>query len=141
MKPECQLRVGSRRQSDAARAGDGEPRRGSGDFAGQFLASKDERPGHLSDAFLAHEQIVDAQPDVVSRQVERAAATRRKLGQARQWGPWVPECRNPLDRNAPAVGVERIRPIPRHKRRARHRTAALLEIHAVQTHARPIETQ
>ncbi len=84
VEPERQLGVGLRRQRHAAGAGDRQPRRRRIDFAAQLVAAKRERPGHLPDALLRDEQIVDAEPDVVARNVERAASTGGELDETRR---------------------------------------------------------
>ena len=84
MEPERDLRVGLRRQRDAPRAGDRQARRRGVDVAAQLLAAERQRAGDLADAFFGDEQIVDAEPDVVARRVERAAAAGGELGEARQ---------------------------------------------------------
>ena len=118
VEPERELRVGLRRQRDAARAGERQPRRRGVDLAAQLVAAQRERAGDLPDAFFADEQIVDAEPDVVARRVERAAAAGRELGEPDSGARGYASERDLLDRNAPAVGVERVGRIPADERRA-----------------------
>ena len=83
-EPHRQLRVHLRRQRDAARAGDHETGRGRFHLQRQQLAAQRQPAVQLADAFVAGEQVVDAQLDVVSRLVERAGAGGVELQQARQ---------------------------------------------------------
>jgi hypothetical protein len=48
--------------------------------AAQLGAAQRQRAVHRADALLADEQIVDAEPEVVARRIEGAAAARRELG-------------------------------------------------------------
>jgi hypothetical protein len=84
VKPEGDFRVGLRRQRDAAGAGDRQPRRCRGDLSVQLAAAAGQGSGNLSHAFLCDEQIVEAEPDVVPRQIERAAPAGGELDHARR---------------------------------------------------------
>src|SRR5204862_758738 len=135
------LGFGLLRQRDAARAGEREAWRGCVDLAAQFLAAENERAGDLADAFFGDEQIVYAELHVVARLLERPAPAGGIFDEPRERGARILERRDLLDRKPPPVGVERIGRIPSNECRARHRTAALVDRHAIQTYAGAVEPQ
>ena len=140
MKAERELGIGPRRERDAAGAGQRETRGRRVDLAAELFAAHGECAGHLSDAFLGGEQIVDAKPDVVAGVGERAAAAGGEVGKARQRRSREAQRRNRVDRNASAVGVERVRRIPSDERCPRDGAGALRDLNVVEPHARAVES-
>ena len=136
-----ELRLTLRRHRDVTGGGDGEAGRGRVDLAAQLGAAQRQGRGDLADSFFADEQIVDAEPVVVARSVERRAAVRGKFRDSRQWRLRKTESRDALDRNALPVDIERIGRIPPDERGAGHRAAAFLDVDAVETDAGVLESQ
>ena len=128
-----------RRERDAAGAGHREPRRRHVDLAADLLAAKRERAGDLADAFLGDEQIVDAEPHVVPRLVEGAAAAGGELREARERRARIRQSGNRVHRNPPAVGVERVGAVPADERRAGDRAAAFRDLDVVEADAAAVE--
>ena len=92
--------------------------------------------------FLGDEQIVDAEPHVVARIVEGAAAAGRELDQAGRLRAGDTRTRRLLDRNAAAVGVERIGARPSRRRRRRSIVPGRLgDVDAVEPDAGAVEAQ
>ena len=141
MEPEAHVGVGFRCQRNPAGAGHREPRRRHIQIAAQFLASDGKCAGDLTDGLTAHGQIRDPESDVVPRHVERAAAGRGELRDARERGIRVIEGGDLLDRNPPGIGVERIRRVPADERGAGHRPAALGDVDGVEANPGTIESQ
>ena len=94
-----------------------------------------------SDAFVAGEQIVDDELDVVARLFERAGASCVELQAARQRRSRKRDAGQRLDRDARAVGVERVGAVPADVRRTGDTADAFLDVDVVETDARAFEAQ
>src|SRR5262249_25700730 len=92
-------------------------------------------------ALLAQEDAADAQPQIVARLIERAAAPHGELSDARQRRTRNAESSDLLDRNAAAVEIQRIRRIPPDECRAGNEAVAFRELRAVDANAGAVEAQ
>ena len=98
-------------------------------------------PDNMTDAFVAGEEIVDDELDVVARLVERTDASGVELQAARQRRPRKGDAGQRLDRDARAVGVERVVAVPADIRGAGDAACALLDVDVVETDTRAFEAQ
>ena len=84
VKAEGDFGVGLGGQGNPSGAGDREPRRRRRDVATQLLAAQRERPRHLADTFFANEHAAGAEPHVIARLIEGAAAAGREFAEPGQ---------------------------------------------------------
>ena len=139
MKAEGDLGVRLRRQSDVAGAGNRQPRRRRIHLSTQLLAAQRQRAGDLADALVRDCEVVDAEPDVVARLIERAAPAGGELGDAGQGRAAGREECEVIDWNPPAIGVEGIGRIPADECCAGHGSGILRERQIVEPDAGAVE--
>ena len=126
----------SRPEPETERRGDAASKSAVSSVAAQRQPARD-----LTDAFVAHEQIVDARLHVVARLVEVAGAGRIELQQAGQRRARKRRGLQRLDRDTPPVDVERIGPVPADPRRAGGLAGRLGDLNRVEPHAGALEAE
>ncbi len=139
---ERQVRVSHVLQRDAAGARHGQPRRGCVELIGQQLVAHRQPTGDLADALVTKKQILNVHLDVVARLLERAAAARRKIkdaGPRREVGKRRES--EGLDPELPALGAERVGPVPRDVRRPGDDPRRLGRLRAFEANAVAFEAQ
>ncbi len=141
VEAERQLAVGFLVQRDAADPGDREARRRDVGLAIDFLSAKRERAGDQAHRLLADRQLVDPEPHVVARVLERAAAGSGKFDDACRLRLRKRERRDAFGRNTPAVGVEGIRAVPSDEGRTRDRAGRFGDARGVEPDAVAVEPE
>ena len=141
VEPERHFRVAFGLQRQPPGCGQRQSGRRRIELAADLPAPKRERARHETNRLLADGQVGDTETHVVPRVLERAAPGGGEIGQSRGLGARIRERGSLLDGDPPAVGVERIRPVPPYESRPGDGRRRFRDVDRVEAHPCPIEPE